>query len=216
MWVAKVKLSGEAGRIGSRTKKFNLSVSGFPVSFYTKKEGIYVYMVGFLFGEQKNKERFIRDIKKEKGVLHIENKDDFIIAQVIEPLKLAPMYNSKIINLEPIFIDEKGYNHWTIGSWDKEELMGFIKVVEREFRGDLVSINQKKITNFSILSMQPGLTMKQKRAMELAINENYYSYPRKVELRDLAKRMKLSYSTFQAHLRKAEQKILPFFFNRVK
>ena len=37
------------------SKKFNISVSGFPVSFYTKKDGIYIYIVGFLFGEQKNK-----------------------------------------------------------------------------------------------------------------------------------------------------------------
>ena len=216
MWVAKVKLSGETGRIGSRTKKFNISVSGFPVSFYTKKEGIYIYLVGFLFGEQKNKEKFIQDIKKEKGVLHFENKNDFIIAQIIEPLKLAPMYNHQIINLEPIYIDEKGFNHWTIGSWNKEELMDFIKVVEKEYNGELVSINQKKINNFSILSMQPELTGKQKRAMELAIKENYYSYPRKVELRDLAKLMKISYSTFQAHIRKAEQKLIPFFFNKTK
>ena len=81
------------------------------------------------------------------------------------------MYNHQIINLEPIYIDEKGFNHWTIGSWNKEELMDFIKVVEKEYNGELVSINQKKINNFSILSMQPELTGKQKRAMELAIKE---------------------------------------------
>ncbi len=216
MWVAKVKFSGEKGRMGSRTKKFNVSISGFPVSFYRKKDGIYVYIVGFLFGEQKNKENFIKDFKKEKGVLHIEDKEDFIIAQIIEPLKLKPMYDYRIINLEPIFIDEEGYNHWTIGSWDKKELIDFIKVIEKGYDGELVSINQKKITNFSILSMQPELTSKQKRAMELAIKENYYNYPRKIELRALAKKMKISYSTFQAHLRKAEQKLIPFFFNRTK
>ena len=216
MWVAKVKLSGEKGRIGSRTKKFGVSVSGFPVSFYTQKDGIYIYMVGFISGEQKNKDRFIKDLRKEKGVLHFENKDNFIITQVVEPLRLKPMYNYRIINLEPIFIDEKGYNHWTIGSWNKKELIDFIKVVEKEYNGTLISINQQKITNFSILSMQPQLTSKQKKAIELAIKENYYDYPRKIELRDLAKMMKISYSTFQAHLRKAEQKLIPFFFKRSK
>jgi len=216
MWVAKVRLSGEKGRIGSRTKKFNVSVSGFPVSFYTKKDGVYVYMVGFIFGEKKNKEKFIEDIKKEKGVLHFENKEDFIIAQIIEPLKLKPMYDHRIINLEPIFIDEEGYNHWTIGSWDKKELMRFVEVTEKEYEGELLSITQQKITNFSILSMQPELTPKQRKAMELAIKENYYNYPRKIELRALARLMKISYSTFQAHLRKAEQKLIPFFFKRSK
>ena len=216
MWIAKIKIHGENGRIGSRTKKFNISISGFPVSFCRRKDGIYVYLVGLLFGEQGDKDRFVRDIKKGKGVLHVENKKDFIIIQVIESLKLASMYNSKIINLEPILIDEKGYNYWTIGSWDKKELMDFSKVVEKKYNGELMSIVQKKITNFSILSMQPELTDKQKRVMELAIKKNYYSCPRKIDLRSLAKIMKISYSTFQSHLRKAEQKLMPFFFNKIQ
>ena len=212
MWVAKVRLFGEKGRIGSRTKKFNVSVSGFPVSFYVRKDGVYIYMVGFIFGEKKNKKKFIGSIKKEKGVLHFENKEDFIIAQIIEPLKLKPMYDHRIINLEPVFIDEEGYNYWTIGSWDKKELMKFVEVAGEEYGGELLSVVQQKITNFSIFSMQPELTSKQKEAIKLAIRENYYNYPRKVELRALAKLMKISYSTFQAHLRKAEQKLIPFFF----
>ena len=124
------------------------------------------------------------------------------------------MYDHRIINLEPIFIDEEGYNYWTIGSWNKKELIEFVKVVEKEYNGKLMSMTQQKIINFSILSIQPQLTSKQKKAIELAIKENYYDYPRKVELRDLAKIMKISYSTFQAHLRKAEKKLIPFFFKR--
>jgi len=216
MWVAKVKLLGEKGRIGSRTKKFKISVSGYPVSFYTKKDGIYIYVVGFIFGEEENKEKFIKDIKKDKGVLHFEKKDNFLIAQIVEPLRLKPMYDHGILNLEPIIIDEEGYNYWTIGSWNKKELINFIRIVKKEYGGELININQKKITNFSILSLQPGLTKKQKKAMELAIKENYYSCPRKIELKELAKIMKISYSTFQVHLRKAEQKFIPFFFRRTE
>ncbi|MEA3248349.1 MAG: helix-turn-helix domain-containing protein [Nanoarchaeota archaeon] len=216
MWVAKIKFSGEKGKIGSRTKKFGVSLSGFPVSFYTRNDGIYIYMVGFIFGEQKKKKKFIKDIKKEKGILHFENKGDFIIAQIVESLRLKPMYNHKILNLEPVFIDEEGWNHWTIGSWNKKELIEFINIIEKRYGGNLIGVGQKEITNFSILSIQPELTAKQKRAMELAIKENYYNCPRKVELRDLAKIMRISYSTFQAHLRKAEQKLMPFFFNKTK
>ena len=45
--------------------------------------------------------------------------------------------------------------------------------------------------------------------MELAINAGYYNYPKKITLPELAKKMKISYSTFQAHLKKAEGKIFP-------
>lgn len=214
MWIAKVKINGEKGRIGSRTKKFNISVSGYPVSFYTKKEGIYVYLVGFLFGEDKDKKKFINDIKKEKGILHFENKDNFIIAQILEPLKLKPMYSHEFLHLKPVIIDEKGYNYWTLGSWDKRSLTEFIDLVEREYEGELLSMTQEKITDFSILSMQPKLTSKQRKAMELAIKNGYYSYPRKTSIQKLAKLFDLSFATFHAHLRKAEQKLLPYFFNR--
>ena len=58
----------------------------------------------------------------------------------------------------------------------------------------------------------PELTEKQKQAMNLAIKQGYYNYPRKISIEQLAKLSKLSFSTFHAHLRKAEQKLLPFFF----
>ena len=52
--------------------------------------------------------------------------------------------------------------------------------------------------------------------MNLAIKHSYYDYPRKIELEKLADIMKISYSTYQAHLRKAEKKLLPFFFESSK
>jgi len=214
MWVAKIKINGEKALIGSRTKKFNVSVSGYPISSFIKRDGIFVYLVGFVFGEEKNKKGFIRDLKKDRRVLHIEGKEDFIIAQIKESLKVRAMYRHRIIHLQPVFINEEGFEFWTIGSWNRKDLEEFIKLVEKQYNGKLISIKQEKITNLSIVSVQPKLTNKQKKALELAIKHGYYKYPRKTSLEKLAKMMDLSYSTYQAHLRKAEQKILPFFFKR--
>ncbi len=47
-------------------------------------------------------------------------------------------------------------------------------------------------------------------AVALAAGEGYYTYPRKSDVQDLAKIAKLSFSTFQEHLRKAENKLIPF------
>ena len=62
------------------------------------------------------------------------------------------------------------------------------------------------------MSVNPHLTVKQKKAFELAVNNGYYEYPRKITLSQLASILGISFSTYQKHLRKAEQKILPFFF----
>ncbi len=214
MWTAKIKINGEKALIGSRTKKFNVSVSGYPISFYEKKNGIYVYLIGFIFGNELNKKRFIDDLKKDKRVLYIEGKNDFFIGQIREPSKFRQIYHHRIVHLEPVMIKEDGSELWSIGSWNKQELINFIKLVKKTHNGELLKIKQEKIKNFSIISMQPELTLKQRTAIELAIRYEYYNYPRKIELKKLARLMNLSYSTYQAHLRKAEQKLLPFFFAR--
>lgn len=216
MWVTRVQINGEKALIGSRTKKFKVVVSGYPVSFYEQKKGIYLYLVGFLFGEERNKKQFVDDLKKDKRVLYLENNNDFLIGKIREPLKFKQLYHHEIIHLEPIVIDKEGVELWTMGSWDKKELMNFIQLVQKTHAGKLLSIKEEKITHFSVVSMWPELTDKQRKALQLAIENGYYHYPREIELETLAKMMKVSYSTYQAHLRKAEQKLIPFFFNRVK
>ena len=54
----------------------------------------------------------------------------------------------------------------------------------------------------------------QKRAVELAIEKGYYEIPRKIELKELADLMGISYSTYQVHLRKAERNLIPHFFEK--
>jgi predicted DNA binding protein len=91
------------------------------------------------------------------------------------------------------------------------------QTIKRVFKGcELISVKEEKITSFTITSIQPELTNKQKRAVELAINNDYYEYPRKIELKKLAKLMNLSYSTYQAHLRKAEKKLIKFLYLKVR
>ena len=57
----------------------------------------------------------------------------------------------------------------------------------------------------------PNISKEQKNALKIAYNNNYYSYPRKISIENLAKLAKKSTSTFQEHLRKAEIKIMPNF-----
>ena len=66
----------------------------------------------------------------------------------------------------------------------------------------------------SLLSILPNLSEKQKIAMDLAIKSGYYDFPKKIRLVELAKEMRIAYSTFQAHLKKAEQKLIPYVFKR--
>lgn len=216
MWVVKIRINGEKALIGSRAKKFKVTVSGYPISIQEKKDGIYVHIAGFISGNEKNKRDFIRDVKKDKRVLHLEYRNDFIMAQIKEPLQFKIIYNPSILHLEPVLIQKDASEIWTLGSWNKEILTKISRLVKKTHQGQILKIKQEKIRNIFIVGINPNLTDKQKKAIELAIKHSYYDYPRKIKLEKLAKLMNLSYSTYHAHLRKAEKKLLPFFFEKIK
>lgn len=82
---------------------------------------------------------------------------------------------------------------------------------KKYYHGVLFSIKQEKIKNVSSLHFSPNLTEKQVQALQLAMKEKYYHYPRAITIPQLAKIAKKSYSTFQEHLRRAEEKIISYF-----
>ena len=210
MWIAKIKIKSEKTLIGSKAIKYNIVMYGYPISSNAKKDGIYVHIAGSILGKEQDKKEFIKELRKDKEVLHFEEEADFILGQIKQPLKFKPIFNPEVIYLEPIIIKDDGYEYWTIGSWDKNELIDFIDVLEKYREGKLLSIQQKKATSVSIIKAHPELTKKQRQAIELAIKNGYYSSPRKIDVKELAKISGLSFSTYQVHLRKAEGKIMPF------
>lgn len=209
MWIAKIKFDGSNALLGGFARKYKLSFSGYPVSCKILSKKIKVYFIGCIIGEGKSKRKLIKEINKHRRVGRIEEKNGFVVGELMDSEIFKPMYSHNIICIKPIVINESGEEFWTIGSWEKKNLMKFIKTVELKVKADLLSIVHKKITNFSFVSTQPNLTLKQKMAMDLAIKNGYYEYPRKTDLIKLSKIFGCAYSTFQHHLRKAEMKIIP-------
>jgi len=214
MWVAKIKFSSENTLIGSKAAKHKVSIFGFPLSYYYEKRWIIVQVAGTIFGNENNKKEFLKELKKEKRVINLELNEDFLIGIIKEPVYAKSIYNKDIIHISPAFISEEGYEIINVGSFDREKLMQIIKLMEERYQGKLLSIQKKKIKSISVMRVHPELTEKQKKAMELAIKHGYYHSPRKIDLKRLAKLSKLSFSTYQVHLRKAEEKLIPYFFEQ--
>lgn len=159
-----------------------------------------------------NKKSFAKDLKKSPRLTNIELNEDFFIATIKEPIYAKTLYNKDIIHLSPALIDENGQETITIACFLKKQLNKAIETLEKSFPTKIHYIQKKRIKSISIIKQNPELTDKQKQAMALAIKNKYYDYPRKTSIEELARLSKLSFSTFHAHLRKAEQKLLPFFF----
>ncbi len=209
MWVAKIKYRAEKALFGSFTLKHKVTLTGYPISSIGRKKSIFSTVAGVLFGEPRAKQAFLKDLKSDRRVLHLESRKDFVIALIKEPKWTAPFYDPLIIHIKPALVSDKADYIYELGSWKHEKLQNLITVLRKYRDATLLRFSEERISNITLLGLLPELTDKQKRALELAIKHGYYDYPRKSELAQLAKLMGNSLSTYREHLRIAEKKVMP-------
>lgn len=210
MWVLKLLVDSSKQPLGSLALKHGISIASYVLSYYKDKNNVYIIGAGFMFGDSKKKKAFARDLKKQKWTVEYEQKGDFGIVVLKEPLFTEVFWHPKVIQISPIIINPREKRHlWNFASFDRKLLEKVIENAEKYLNGKILKFKEEKISNISFTRLLPELTENQKKALETAINSGYYDYPKKVKLEALAKKMGISYSTYQAHLKKAEGKIIP-------
>lgn len=213
MWVLKLKLESKGQFLGRMAVKHGVSLSGYPLSCSRGSRWLDVLVCGVMFGPEEAKKALVKDISNQPECSHLEVKDDFVIMNTRQPLFAAPVYDPLIFRPVPIIINSRERKHtWTLASFDRSRLEQVFAFAKKKYSAQIVFFRQQKLPTVSIMSFLPSLTKKQKLVMEAAINAGYYDYPRNAKLKGLAKAMGISYSTFQAHLRKAEGRLIPSVF----
>ncbi|MBW2989140.1 helix-turn-helix domain-containing protein [Candidatus Woesearchaeota archaeon] len=216
MWVMKLKVESKNQFLGRLAIKHKVSMTGYPLSYYKDEKWIYLITCGFMFGEEKNKKRLVKDAKKQPELVKLEMRDDFAVLVTKQPLFTEPVWNPKIIRPSPTIINCKEKMHtWELASFDRKILGDVLKFAEKHLGARLLKLRNENISNISITRLLPELSAKQKIAMEIAINNGYYSYPKKINMEKLAKIMGVSYSTYQQHLKTAESKIIPSIYEEL-
>lgn len=223
MWVLKFKAKEEWNSYNSRAMKFNVEMQLYSRNYYVEGKKVFFVNSALVFGEEENKKKFFDNFKKDKKMEKVEINGDYFISVYSEPLKsprtevLKTAYNPKLIFIEPSFIDNEGWEHWNIGSFEREDLERLLEEVEKmgKLNFELIYFKEQKAVDMKTVSAFPKLTDKQKAVFDLAVSSGYYGYPRKAKLADLAKKVGLSLSTFQFHLAKAEGKLMPFFSKKL-
>src|SRR6266571_2042502 len=94
-----------------------------------------------------------------------------------------------------------GTTEWTVAFTGREALT---ELLER-LKDEQVDV---KILRLTSVANVENLTSHQRSIVEVALEEGYFDYPRKVTLRALAKKVGVSASTVSEVLRRAEKKIL--------
>lgn len=204
MWVAKLRIRHDC-IFDDRCEKFQVEASVTSFNPFKKGEYYYTYHFGTIVGD-KTKE-FLKDIRKDKRVDYFESEGNtFLIVEKRSERETPGMiFNPELIYVKPPLVDKQGFETWELASLKKETIINFSKKVKE---CKLISIRRTKLKDIYFPRLSPNLSTKQRNALNLAMREGYYDYPKKIDLEKLAKLSKISRGTFREHLRKAEKKIL--------
>ena len=222
MWKLKLKVFDEEGLFASLAMKYQISIHGYMLNYSFSKNNFYFNLTIHIDGDKLIRDKFFKDLKASKKVDKIENQGKFFICRLklskSEERERKPslFYNPLLIQLKPFIITPDGWEELEFASFDRKYLEEIIKISEKKYNLKLSYIKEEKIENIGILNILPKLTKKQDKAVYSAINEGYYEYPRKIDVKNLASKAGVSFSTFQEHLRKAENKLIPFAVKKVE
>ncbi len=209
MWVMKISIPyDKTNLLGNLAKKHKVMIKGYPVSVLIKKKNIELIIASSINGEETYINNFFLDLKKETRLINLEINGNFFIARIKQDLLNKFLFQPGIFHVKAPYVNNFGEYSFELASWEKNKLRKIINSYKK-LNVKLVYLLEKKINNIEIQKISTNLTDKQRRCLELAINNNYYGYPRGTNLKTLAKKAGISYSTFQFHLRIAERKVMP-------
>ncbi len=217
MWTCKLRIFDKEDIYTPLTKKHKVDLFGYPISSYKKGNKIFAISMGILRGEEKNKINFIKDLKKDKRINKLEIRNDFITMVASHPVskELGIFYDPEIIFIKPVVNSCDGFEYWEIASFNREKLTKLSHIASKIYNGKLLYMEESKLEDIYLMHVQPELTEMQKKVIQKAFEQGYYSYPRKTEIKKIAKSLNISFSTCQEHLRRAEIKLLPLMIKKL-
>ncbi len=214
MWTLKLETSHEGTLIANLARKHSVSFSGYPIKHHKTKSSIIVQVCGFIDGPQENFNSLVKEGKRDKIIERVYINRDFVIASLRLPSWVSVLYSPEIIFISPQKYTSDGKETMELASWNKKPLMDLVRTFKQRYNTRVLAFSQKKIKSISLVSLHPELTDRQRLALELAVKNGYYEFPKSITLKQLAKLMGVSFSTYQAHLSKAELHFIPEMLKR--
>jgi hypothetical protein len=219
MWYLKYKYKHSDCIYAPKLQELNLNGYFYYLGEYVKGDYVYTSAMLHLIGEEKAIKRYIRYIKNHKDVVNLEVYENliFILAKHKKELSLyEAVYNPILIYPAPAYLGKEGFEVIEVASWDRKAIQNLISSIEKNKTTtyfEILQFKEKVLEEVYVSRLMPKLASKQKEAITIAFRNGYYNFPRKINLDELAKSMKVSKQTFRENLRKAEAKIIPKFIS---
>lgn len=220
MWTLKFKVKNVDSVYSYLTHKFDVIDYFYPVDRFRKDNRIHIMSIHLLEGDEKEKDKFAKELKSNKKVENFRRDEDRIVALVKEEEKFYELlYDPELYLPKPVVIQD-GYEIWHVASWEREKLSKLIDEMEKWTTKlqelQVLKLSRENLKDVYFPKIVPEIPDKQKYAFQLAVENGYYKFPRNHDLSHLAKIMGVTTQTFHEHLRKAESKLLPFFSENVR
>ncbi len=208
MWVADFRMWHESHMLDV-TRKHEVRFGAYYLNWFTDRGKRFVNKL--LFIEGRDWEAALKELAADPRIRVIYLKGNQMLYSIPELESFhASILDRTVISLKPQYA-EKGFEYWTLGSTQKKALLDLVKKVN-SLKGkagiELLSLREED-PNFFAQGALESLTRLQREAVLAAFNAGYYEYPRKADLKKLAKRLGVPRTTLTEHLRKAEAKIMP-------
>ncbi|QLD89583.1 helix-turn-helix domain-containing protein [Natronomonas salina] len=115
---------------------------------------------------------------------------------------------------QPPTVHRHGWEHYTVIAFDEDDIQALHEDLEADRDVEVLSktaISKQTIPHSMLAPVDQlfdDLTDRQLAALDLALESGYYEQPRRISIRGLADRTDVARSTYEEHLRKAENKLL--------
>ncbi|WP_135825820.1 helix-turn-helix domain-containing protein [Halorussus ruber] len=115
---------------------------------------------------------------------------------------------------QPPTVHRQGWEHYTVIAFDESDVRALLRDLEADRDIEVLSktaITEQQIPHSMLAPVDQlfeDVTERQLAALRLALESGYYEQPRKTSLRELADQTAVARSTYEEHLRKAENKLL--------
>ena len=154
MWITKLRLKHKDCPIVNRCSKFKLIVLSYPSTWYKKKGRKFATTTCyFQSNDEKQKGKFINDLKTDRRLAHLEVSGDIFTYEIglgKEGEHVILYHTKQIFFVKPTVNHYDGHEYWEVASWKREELENFIKKLKNHMDiCEILKIGSSPLTDVS-------------------------------------------------------------------
>lgn len=169
--------------------------------------------------EEAPSEELLEDVDSLGTVLH-KTVDDSGVNVVMQACK-CDLENSIVETFEahnclyqPPTVHRQGWEHYTVIAFDEADIRAIYEELEADRDVEVLAktgLEERQIPHTMLAPVDQlfdGVTDRQLAALHVALDNGYYEQPRQASVDELAAGTSVARSTYEEHLRKAENKLV--------